>query len=86
MGTMHVIRNIYRGIEGVSVFAGDSDEGRLATLLKIAEPMAAAKNVPYKQYSPVKDKMPEGFDYTVIMAPAPELAAAAVLAQVNMLS
>ncbi len=79
MGTMHVIRNIYRGIEGISIFAGDSDEGRLATLLKTAEPMATAKNVPYKQYSPVKDKMPEGIDYAVIMAPAPELAAAAVL-------
>ncbi|MGD0572432.1 MAG: alcohol dehydrogenase catalytic domain-containing protein [Sedimentisphaerales bacterium] len=79
MGTMHVIRNIYRGIEGVSISAGDSDDARLATLLKIAEPMAAAKNVPYKQYSPVKDKMPEGTDYAVIMAPAPELAAAAVL-------
>jgi L-sorbose 1-phosphate reductase len=79
MGTMHVIRNIYSGIEGISITAGDSDEGRLATLLKIAEPMATAKNVPYKQYSPVKDKMPEGIDYTVIMAPAPELAAAAVL-------
>jgi threonine dehydrogenase-like Zn-dependent dehydrogenase len=79
MGTMHVIRNIYHGIEGVSISAGDSDDGRLATLLKIAEPMAAAKNVPYKQYSPVKDKMPEGSDYAVIMAPAPELVAAAVL-------
>jgi D-arabinose 1-dehydrogenase-like Zn-dependent alcohol dehydrogenase len=79
MGTMHVIRNIYRGIEGVSISAGDSDDGRLAILLKTAEPMAAAKNVPYKQYSPVKDKMPEGTDYAVIMAPAPELAAAAVL-------
>ncbi len=79
MGTMHVIRNIYRGIEGVSISAGDSDDARLATLLKIAEPMAAAKNVPYKQYSPAKDKMPEGTDYAVIMAPAPELAAAAVL-------
>jgi L-sorbose 1-phosphate reductase len=79
MGTMHVIRNIYRGIEGVSIFAGDSDEGRLANLLKTAEPMATAKNVPYKQYSPVKDKMPEGIDYAVIMAPVPELAAAAVL-------
>jgi len=79
MGTMHVIRNIYRGIEGVSISAGDSDDGRLATLLKVAEPMAAAKNVPYKQYSPVKDKMPEGIDYAVIMAPVPELAAATVL-------
>ena len=46
MGTMHVIRNIYRGIEGVSIFAGDSDEGRLATLLKIAEPMASRQKRP----------------------------------------
>jgi L-sorbose 1-phosphate reductase len=79
MGTMHVIRNIYRGIEGITIFAGDSDDGRLANLQKTAEPMAATKNVPYKQYSPIKDKMPEGSDYIVIMAPAPELAAAAVL-------
>jgi L-sorbose 1-phosphate reductase len=79
MGTMHVIRNIYRGIEGVSIAAGDSDDSRLTNLLKTAEPMAAAKNVSYKQYSPVKDKMPEGTDYIVIMAPAPELAASAVL-------
>ena len=78
MGTMHVIRNIYSGIEGISIYAGDSDEGRLANLLKTAEPMAGAKNVPYKQYSPAKDKMPEGIDYVVIMAPVPELAAAAV--------
>jgi len=79
MGTMHVIRNIYSGIEGIGIFAGDSDDSRLATLFKIAEPVAIAKNVPYKQYSPAKDKMPEGADYFVIMAPVPELAAAAVL-------
>jgi threonine dehydrogenase-like Zn-dependent dehydrogenase len=79
MGTMHVIRNIYSGIEGIGIFAGDSDDSRLATLFKTAEPVAIAKNVPYKQYNPAKDKMPEGADYFVIMAPAPELAAAAVL-------
>jgi threonine dehydrogenase-like Zn-dependent dehydrogenase len=78
MGTMHVIRNICQGIETVSIFAGDSDEGRLTTLLKIAEPLAKAKGVPYKQYNPTKDTMPESFDYCVIMAPEPELAAAAV--------
>jgi len=78
MGMMHVIRNICQGIEGVSITAGDSDDSRLANLSKVAEPMAKAKNVPYSQYSPVKDKMPEGFDYAVIMAPAPELVAAAV--------
>lgn len=79
MGTMHVIRNITQGIEGISIFAGDSDEGRLSTLLRVAEPMAKAKGVAYKQYNPTKDKMPESSDYCVILAPAPELAAAAVL-------
>ena len=79
MGTMHVIRNICQGIEAIAITAGDSDEGRLATLLKVAEPLAKEKAVPYKQYNPTKDKMPESFDYCVILAPAPELAAAAVL-------
>ena len=79
MGTMHVIRNICQGIEAVTITAGDSDEGRLATLLKVAEPLAKEKAVPYKQYNPTKDKMPESFDYCVILAPAPELAATAVL-------
>jgi threonine dehydrogenase-like Zn-dependent dehydrogenase len=78
MGTMHVIRNICQGIEAVTISAGDSDEGRLTTLLKLAEPLAATKGVPYKQYNPTKDKMPDAFDYCVILAPEPELAAAAV--------
>ena len=46
MGTMHVIRNICQGIEGVSIFAGDADEGRLTMLAKVAEPLAKAKRRP----------------------------------------
>ena len=30
MGMMHVIRNVCQGVEGVSVFAGDVDDNRLA--------------------------------------------------------
>jgi hypothetical protein len=78
MGTMHVIRNICRGIEGVSVFAGDVDEGRLAALSKAAEPLARANGVAFKQYNPEKDKIAEQFDYAVIMTPSPEVVAASV--------
>jgi len=78
MGTMHVIRNICRGVEGVSIFAGDADENRLTTLSKLAEPLAKANGVPYKQYNPAKDRISEQFDYAVIMTLVPELAAASV--------
>jgi len=78
MGTMHVIRNICRGVEGVSVFAGDIDENRLAVLSKVAEPLAKAKGVAFRQYNPAKEEMPGPFDYVVIMAPATELVAASL--------
>jgi hypothetical protein len=78
MGTMHVIRNICQGVEGVSVFAGDLDENRLAILSKVAEPLAKAKGVAFRQYNPAKEEMPGPFDYVVIMAPATELVAASL--------
>jgi threonine dehydrogenase-like Zn-dependent dehydrogenase len=78
MGMMHVIRNICQGVEGVSVFASDVDDRRLAALTKVAEPLAKKNNVQYKAYNPTKEKPAEDFDYTALMAPVPELAAAAV--------
>jgi threonine dehydrogenase-like Zn-dependent dehydrogenase len=78
MGTMHVVRNICRGVEGVSVFAGDIEEHRLALLSKVAEPLARAKGVAFRQYNPAKEETPGPFDYTVIMAPATELVAGAI--------
>jgi threonine dehydrogenase-like Zn-dependent dehydrogenase len=78
MGTMHVIRNIWRHTEGTSVSAGDTDDGRLAALLKLAEPLAAANAISYKQYNPSKEKIAELSDYSVLMASAPELAAGSV--------
>ena len=73
MGMMHVIRNICQGVEGVSVFASDVDDKRLAQLSKIAEPLAKKNNVQYKAYNPTKEKPAEDFDYTALMAPVPEL-------------
>ena len=78
MGMMHVIRNICQGVEGISVFGSDVDDGRLAALTKIAAPLAEKNGVEYKQYNPAKEKMSEAFDYTALMAPIPALVAAAV--------
>jgi len=89
MGTMHVIRNICRGIKGVSVFAGDIDDGRLAGLTKIAEPLAKKNDVVYRTYNPTQittgrmpvvqqEGMAEKFDYIVLMAPVFDLVAASV--------
>ena len=78
MGMMHVVRNICQGVEGVSVFAGDVDDNRLATLTQIAKPFAEINRVEYTPYNAKKQEMNEDYSYTVLMAPVPELVAAAV--------
>jgi threonine dehydrogenase-like Zn-dependent dehydrogenase len=78
MGMMHVIRNICQGVGGVSVFAGDVDETRLAALTKIAGPLAQNNGVEYTTYHAGDGQTPEDCTYTVLMAPVPELVAAAV--------
>ena len=78
MGMMHVIRNICQGVEGVSVFGSDVDDGRLAALTKIAAPQAEKNGVQYKPYNPTREKSSETFDYAALMAPIPALVAAAV--------
>jgi threonine dehydrogenase-like Zn-dependent dehydrogenase len=78
MGTMHVIRNICLGVEHVSVFAADVDDERIAALTKIAAPLAKKNNVDYQPYNPTRDNIAQSFDYTVLMAPVPDLVAAAV--------
>ncbi|MHC4735832.1 MAG: MDR/zinc-dependent alcohol dehydrogenase-like family protein, partial [Planctomycetota bacterium] len=78
MGAMHVIRNICQGVEGVSVFAGDLDDDRLNILTQIARPLAEKNGIDYRPYNPTKDEITEAFDYTVLMAPVPDLVAAAV--------
>jgi threonine dehydrogenase-like Zn-dependent dehydrogenase len=78
MGMMHVIRNICQGVEGISVCAGDVDDHRLAALTKIAAPLAEKNYVEYQTYRAGEQETPEGATYTVLMAPVPELVAAAV--------
>ncbi|MHC4459849.1 MAG: alcohol dehydrogenase catalytic domain-containing protein [Planctomycetota bacterium] len=76
MGMMHVIRNICQGVEGVSIFAGDVDDNRLAILTRIAAPLAKKNGIKYKSYNPTKGKIAESFDYAVLMVPVPDLVAA----------
>ena len=78
MGVMHVIRSICQGIEGISVFATDVDEARLAGLRRIAEPLAQGKGVEFAAYNPERDAIGEPLDYTVVMVPIPSLVAEAV--------
>ena len=78
MGTMHVIRNICQGVEGVSVFAGDVDEERLAVISKIAGPLAVKNNIEYKPYNAKEEKPAEDFEYIVLMVPLAEPVASSV--------
>jgi threonine dehydrogenase-like Zn-dependent dehydrogenase len=78
MGTMHVIRDLCQGVPGVTVFAGDLSDERLAALRKLAEPLARKNRLTLRPYNPSKDKLADKFDYVVLMAPVPALAAQAV--------
>jgi threonine dehydrogenase-like Zn-dependent dehydrogenase len=78
LGAMHVIRNICQEVKGVSVFAAELDESRLAALSEIVAPLAEKNNVTYKPYNPAKTKTADAFDYTVLMAPFPKLLADSV--------
>jgi threonine dehydrogenase-like Zn-dependent dehydrogenase len=73
MGTMHVIRDLCQGVPGVTVFAGDLNDERLAFLQTLAEPLARKHNVALRPYNPQKEKPAEKFDYIVLMAPVPAL-------------
>jgi L-sorbose 1-phosphate reductase len=79
MGTMHVIRDLCQGVTGITVFGGDLSDDRLAVLQKLSAPLAAKNKVAFKPYNPSKEKLAEQFDYIVLMAPVPALAAQAVL-------
>lgn len=78
MGVMHVIRNLCQGVAGVTVFASDLDDARLAALSKIAEPLAKKNKVGYRPFNSAKGAIAEKFDYVALMAPVPALVAQAV--------
>ena len=78
MGTMHVIRNLCQGVQGITVYAGDMSDERLAQLSKLAEPLAAANGVGYRGYNAKTDAPPGPFNVIALMVPVPGLVAQAV--------
>ncbi len=78
MGQMHVIRDLCQGVEGVTVYAGDLSDERLAKLEKLASPLAEKNGLTLRPYNPSKDQPTETFNYVVLMAPVPALVAQAV--------
>lgn len=78
LGVMHVIRNISRGSEGVTVFAGEVDNERLTLLSKIAVPLAEKNKISFETYNPAAGNVEKAFSYIVIMAPVPKLIADSV--------
>lgn len=77
MGVTHVIRDLCVG-DGVTVYAADLSDERLAALAKIAEPTARAAGTTYMGYNPKVTQPDVLFDMQVVMAPVPALVAAAV--------
>ena len=80
MGTMHVIRDLCQGAKGVTVYAGDLNDERLAGLETLASPLAEKNGVTLRPYNPSKNPPGVAFDYIVLMAPVPALVAQAVVA------
>lgn len=78
MGAMHVIRDLCQGVPGITVLAADLDDVRLASLRKIAEPLAAKHNVAFHSYNPQRERPSARPSYVVVMVPAPSLVAEAV--------
>lgn len=79
MGVMHVVRNLCQGVKDVTVYAGDLDDNRLASLSKIAEPLAKRNRLGYIAYNPAKGAPAAAYDYIAMMAPIPKLVTQAVV-------
>ncbi|MFO1477314.1 MAG: alcohol dehydrogenase catalytic domain-containing protein [Verrucomicrobiota bacterium] len=73
MGTMHVIRDLCQGVAGITVFAGDLNDERLAALAKLCEPLTKKHSSQLRVYNPKRDKPGDSFSYFVLMAPVPAL-------------
>jgi threonine dehydrogenase-like Zn-dependent dehydrogenase len=80
MGTMHVIRDLCRGVPDVAVYAGDLNDERLAELRDLAGPLARRNQVAFHSYNPSKDSLDETFNYIVLMAPVAALVGQAITA------
>ncbi|MDZ4200495.1 MAG: alcohol dehydrogenase, partial [Kiritimatiellia bacterium] len=79
MGVMHVVRNLCRGIPEISLIATDVSDERLDALRRIAAPSAETHRIPVRFINSKAGLSAGPADYQVIMAPIPQLVAAAVV-------
>ena len=73
MGQMHVIRAVCSGVPGISVWAMDVDDARLASMASKAEPLARANGVAFRAVNSKTTPVETAFTYYALMAPIPAL-------------
>jgi threonine dehydrogenase-like Zn-dependent dehydrogenase len=78
MGAMHVIRNLCQGVPDISLCAADLNDQRLASLKRLAEPLARKNRLTLKTCNPSREELGDQSNYIVLMAPVPALVAQAV--------
>ncbi|NLF30616.1 MAG: alcohol dehydrogenase catalytic domain-containing protein [Planctomycetes bacterium] len=79
MGQMHVIRDLCTDATGLTLTGTDFDNARLESLGVKARPLAEANGVDLRLVNPRETPLGGTFSYIALMAPVPQLVAAAVL-------
>jgi len=78
MGTMHVIRNICQGVQGISLYPSSRDDKRVDYINATCMPFAKERGIEMFAYNSTTNKPDELMDYVLIMAPVPALVSQAV--------
>ncbi len=78
MGAMHVIRALSLEPAGLEVVASDIDADRLASLSRVAAPLAATGGHRFRACNANEEMPPGPFDHIALMVPSPSLVAGAV--------
>ncbi len=73
-----MVRCLCRGVEGISVCAGDLDDNRLTALRRLAGPLHEKHGVGFQTYNPSRESTDGECDYMTVMVPASALVAQAV--------
>ena len=78
IGFMHVVRTALSDLPGLSLAAADIDDARLARLADVVGPLAASRGMPAVFLNSQTTPLEPGFNYLVVLVPAPQLVSQAV--------
>jgi L-sorbose 1-phosphate reductase len=78
MGQMHVMRAMACGVADLEIIATDIDASRLASLGRVAGPLAEARSIAWRLQNTALEPLAGNFDYVAILVPSAALAAEAV--------